>query len=53
MKETIVCIKTGFEYYWTAEPRFTKDKKYFVMHDSEQSIQVLRIYREHKKDYSQ
>lgn len=42
--ETVVCIKTGFEYYWTAEPRFTKDKKYFVMYDSEQSIQVIDDY---------
>jgi hypothetical protein len=35
--ETVVCIKTGFM-------RFTKDKKYFLMDDSEQSIQIIDDY---------
>jgi hypothetical protein len=48
--ETLVCIKTGFIDYTTAKPRFTKDKKYFVIgkfsrpYDSEQSIQVIDDY---------
>lgn len=42
--ETVVCIKTGFVDYATAEPRFIKEKKYFVVEDSEQSIQVIDDY---------
>lgn len=42
--ETVFCIKTGFIDYATAMPRFTKDKKYSVMHDSEQSIQIIDDY---------
>jgi hypothetical protein len=35
--ETVVCIKTSFM-------RFTKDKKYSLMDDSEQSIQIIDDY---------
>ena len=38
--ETVVCIKTGIETFM----RFTKDKKYSVMDDSEQSIQIIDDY---------
>ena len=36
--ETVVCIKDFYAY------RFTKDKKYSVMDDSEQSIQIIDDY---------
>ena len=42
--ETVVCIKTGFIDYASATYRFTKDKKYSVMDDSEQSIQIIDDY---------
>ena len=42
--ETVFCIKTGFIDYATATYRFTKDKKYSVMDDSEQSIQIIDDY---------
>ena len=42
--ETVVCIKTGFIDYATAVHRFTKDKKYSLMDDSEQSIQIIDDY---------
>ena len=42
--ETVVCIKTGFIDYATATYRFTKDKKYSLIDDSEQSIQIIDDY---------
>lgn len=42
--ETVVCIKTGFIDYATAVHRFTKDKKYSSMEDSEQSIRIIDDY---------
>ena len=38
--EKVVCIKTGIETFM----RFTKDKKYSLMDDSEQSIQIIDDY---------
>ena len=46
--ETVVCIKTGFIDYARVRSdnpyRFTKDKKYSLMDDSEQSIQIIDDY---------
>ena len=42
--ETVVCIKTGLIDYTTATYRFTKDKKYSLVDDSEQSIQIIDDY---------
>ena len=43
--ETVVCIKTGFIDYTTGSTyRFTKDKKYSLMDDSKQSIQIIDNY---------
>ena len=36
--ETVVCIKTP------SSMRFTKDKKYSLVDDSEQSIQIINDY---------
>lgn len=46
--ETVVCIKTGIIDYTRVRSdnpyRFTKDKKYSLMDDSEQSIQIIDDY---------
>ena len=46
--ETVVCIKTGFIDYATTMServyRFTKDKKYSSMEDSEQNIRIIDDY---------
>jgi hypothetical protein len=43
--ETVVCIKDFLEYRNVMTTlRFTKDKKYSVMDDSEQSIQIIDDY---------
>ena len=46
--ETVVCIKTGFIDYARVRSdnpyRFTKDKKYSLMDDREQSIQIIDDY---------
>ena len=46
--ETVVCIKTGIIDYARVRSdnpyRFTKDKKYSLMDDSEQSIHIIDDY---------
>ncbi len=46
--ETVVCIKTGIIDYTRVRSdnpyRFTKGKKYSLMDDSEQSIQIIDDY---------
>ena len=43
-QKNCICIKTGFIDYATVLYRFTKDKKYSSMDDSEQSIRIIDDY---------